>query len=244
MMITKTGVLLFLIFFIHGAAFANDTLYFRLSNPWNTVKSSTGVYLRKCVKENDHFHCWDYNMNNILVTESFYTDTNFTLKLFCHKYFNEIKGFLEQTRCYLNGQLNGYRVIYNEKGDTIAYYILDNGHVIKEWSSLVGTKTNSTKIIEENAEFPGGQSAWITYLSENIKYPKSLRRKNIVGKIVVKYIVDSTGYISNVEIIQGLHPLLDEELIRVIKNSPRWRPARQNDKFVKATFTQPITIQE
>src|SRR5688572_8997486 len=87
---------------ITTSAFCNDTLYFRLSNPWNTVKSSTGKYLRKCIKEKDYYHCWDYNNISIVITESFYSDTNFTRKLFCHKYFNEAKGFLEQTRCYEN----------------------------------------------------------------------------------------------------------------------------------------------
>ncbi|MFC4231306.1 hypothetical protein ACFOW1_05355 [Parasediminibacterium paludis] len=73
---------------------ASDTLYFRLSNPWNTEKSIDGNYLRKCIKESDHFHTWDYNYKNILIAESFYTDTNFTTKVLCHKYFNEEKGVL------------------------------------------------------------------------------------------------------------------------------------------------------
>ena len=70
-------------------AFGSDTLYFRLSNPWNTIKDPKGSYLRKCVKENDYYHVWDYNRRNILVAESYYADTFFKKKLLCHKYFNE-----------------------------------------------------------------------------------------------------------------------------------------------------------
>jgi TonB family protein len=223
-------------------AFAGDTLYFRLSNPWNTVKSPTGKYLRKCVKENDYYHCWDYNTNNILVTESFYSDTNFTRKLFCHKYFNETKGFLEQTRCYENGRLNGYFVGYNEKGDTTSYQVYDNGELIKEWSSEISDSANVIEITQEAAEFPGGKSAWIAYLSENLTYPKKLKKEKISGQVIAKIYIDTTGMINKVEIIKSLHPLLDEEVIRVIKGSPKWKPAKLNGKAVLMTFKQPINF--
>ena len=185
-----------LILVVCTTAFASDTLYFRLSNPWNTVKSPTGNYLRKCVKENDYYHCWDYNTNNILVTESFYSDTNFTRKLFCHKYFNEAKGFLDQTRCYENGRLHGYFVGYNENGDTTSYQVYNNGEVVKEWSSDIADSANVIEITQESAEFPGGQSAWINYLSENLTYPKKLKKEKISGQVIAKIYIDSTGTVS------------------------------------------------
>ena len=116
-------LILFISIFFFQKAYTQDTLYFRLSNPINTVKDLNGNYIRKCIKENDYYHVWDYNSTNVLVTESFYSDTNFTRKLFCHKYFNETKGFLEQSRCYQNGRLDGYFVSYNEHGDTTDYDI-------------------------------------------------------------------------------------------------------------------------
>lgn len=231
---------LFLTFFICTKVSANDTLYFRLSNPWNTVKSSVGNYLRKCVKENDYYHCWDYNSKNILVTESFYSDTNFTRKLLCHKYFNETVGFLEQTRCYQNGRLHGYFVGYNEKGDTTAYQVYDNGALVKEWSSKPVNDSKDFEKVEEPAEFPGGQPAWLSYLGDNIKYPKSVKKEKISGQVIAKVVVDPTGHVKTVEIVKSLHPLLDKEVIRVIKKSPKWKPAKQNGRHVSSTFTQPI----
>jgi TonB family protein len=228
--------------FTYAVAFGGDTLYFRLSNPWNTVKSPTGRYLRKCVKENDYYHCWDYNSKNVLITESFYSDTNFTRKLFCHKYYNETRGFLEQTRCYENGRLNGYFVDYNEKGDTTAYQVYNNGDVVKEWSSEPSDNSKVFEMVEEEAEFPGGHSAWLNFLTENLTYPKALKKEKISGQVIAKVCVDPTGKINNVEIIKSLHPLLDEEVIRAIKSSPKWKPARQNGKTVQMTFTQPINF--
>lgn len=237
--------LLLLIFFLNVlsiSVFANDTLYFRLSNPWNTVKSSTGSYLRKCVQENDLYHCWDYDQQYKLVTESFYADTNFTKKLLCHKYFNQKKGHIEQTRCYSNGRLHGYFVNYNEKGDTTSYQVYDNGDVVKEWSSKTTDQSKTIDMTQEAAEFPGGQSAWLTYLSENIYYPKSLKKEKITGHVIAKIVVEPSGEIIKVEIIKSLHPAIDEEVIKTIKKSPKWRPANQNGKLVTWTFTQTINF--
>lgn len=229
------------IIFVYTAAFGSDTLYFRLSNPWNTVKSPIGAYLRKCVKENDYYHSWDYNSKNVLVTESFYSDTNFSRKLFCHKYFNEKKGYLEQSRCYENGRLSGYFVAYNEKGDTTSYQLYNNGEVIKEWSAVPQDDEPPFIIDEEPATFPGGEGAWRKYISDHLRYPDSLQQ--VKGQVTLRFVIDPTGAIKNVEIIKSLHPLLDKEAIRVLLNAPKWKPARQGRKKVHAIRTQPITFE-
>lgn len=228
--------------FVCSTVLGSDTLYFRLSNPWNTVKSPTGNYLRKCVKENDYFHVWDYNSNNILVTESFFSDTTFTRKLLCHKYFNEKKGILEQTRCYQNGRLHGYFVDYSSRGDTTAYQVYDNGAVVEEWSLDTNENKQMFQLIETNAEFPGGRSAWLKYLGDNLNYPKVLKKEKFSGQVIAKVFVDPSGAVSNIEIIKGLHPLLDEEVIRVMMGSPKWKPATQNGKTVQMTFNQPVNF--
>lgn len=234
------SLLLFLL--ISLTALSSDTLFFRLSNPWNTIKSPTGQYLRKCVKENEYYHTWDYNSNNILVAESYYSDTNFTQKLLCHKYFSEKTGLQEQTRCYENGRLHGYFVDYKPNGDTSAYQVYDNGALVKEWSSKATSEPTTFTMIEEKAEFPGGRSAWLSYLGENIRYPIALRKEKITGKVVVKVYVEATGEVGNVEIVRGLHPSLDQQVVRVIKKSPKWKPAKQNGKAVRMTFEQPVTF--
>lgn len=238
---TKQRLLLILLFFTSLQVFGSDTLYFRLSNPWNTQRSATGEYLRKCVKEQDYYHTWDYNRQNMLVVESFYADTTFTRKLFCHKYFNEIAGYLEQTRCYENGQLNGYNVNYSTKGDTVSYAVFSNGEVIRSWSREKETKQQVFQMVEEEAEFPGGKEGWRKYLSENLSYPSGLKEK-VSGKVVARVYVDKTGAVSQVDILTSLHPLLDAEVVRVLKSSPKWKPARQNGKAVSLVFTQPITF--
>ena len=237
----KQQLLLILLFFMKIQAFGNDTLYVRLSNPWNTKRSPTGDYLRKCVKEQDYYHTWDYNRQDKLVVESFYTDTSFTRKLFCHKYFNKTGGYLEQTRCYENGQLNGYNVSYASNGDTVSYAVFSNGEVVRSWSREKETKPQVFQMIEVAAEFPGGLNGWRKYLSENLTYPAALKEK-LSGNVHARVYVDKTGTVTRVEILKSLHPLLDAEVVRVMKNSPKWKPAWQNGKAVSFMFTQPVTF--
>jgi TonB family protein len=92
------------------------------------------------------------------------------------------------------------------------------------------------------AQFPGGEKAWNKYLGDNLKIPKELENRNIKGAVILKFTIAPTGQIETVEIIKSLNPLLDEEAIRVIRKSPRWKPAKQNGKKVQATITQPITF--
>ena len=69
-----------------------------------------------------------------------------------------------------------------------------------------------------------------------------LKKEKISGQVVAKIYIDPIGTINNVEIIKSLHPLLDEEAIRVIKSSPKWEPAKQNGKAVQMTFNQTINF--
>ena len=95
---------------------------------------------------------------------------------------------------------------------------------------------------EVPAEFPGGEEAWNKYLRNNLRMPKALENENIKGELILKFVITTTGKVDNVEVIKSLNSLLDGEVVRVIKNSPRWRPAKQNGKKVTATRTQPITL--
>jgi protein TonB len=245
-------LLLILILFFSEKGFCSDTLYFRLSNPWNTVKDPNGQYLRKCVKENDYYHVWDYNQKNILVTESYYADTTFKTKMFCHKYFDEQDGLLTQSRCYKGGRLDGYWVDYNKKGDTTGYDIYQQGEVIKSWSlhPEEAAKENDSlsrvleKLIsqEKHASFPGGKPGWYKYLSDNLHYPEGMENNHITGQDIIRFTVTPKGKIEDIEVIQALQPLFDKEAVRVVSGSPKWEPAEQGGKKVKSVITQAINF--
>lgn len=95
--------------------------------------------------------------------------------------------------------------------------------------------------VEIESEYPGGTSAWQRYLNKSLRYPQDAIDNEIQGTVVVQFIVDKEGMVSDVEAISGPNELR-EEAVRVIKKSGKWTPAVQNGRQVKSYKKQPITF--
>lgn len=238
---TKFYGLLILSLLTVVSSLANDTLYFRLSNFLTSEKSETGNFIRKCIKENDYYHCLDYSSKNRLLAEGYFTDTNFTTPVLCQKLFHQYDGWLTQSRCFKNGLPDGYDIRFTSHGDTLEYKIYELGKLIKE--QQFGTKDAAEVFttVQTAPSFPGGDEAWTRYISNNLHYPASLKEK-ITGKVFVSFIVDREGFVADIMIIRSLHPLLDEEAMKLIKKSPRWNPAMQNGKAIASSIHIPVSF--
>ncbi len=97
-------------------------------------------------------------------------------------------------------------------------------------------------IVENMPEFPGGQEAMFNHIKENIVYPTEAKEKGIEGKVYVNFTVNEDGSIGNVKVIRGVHPLLDNESVRVVKSFPKWTPGKQKGKLVRVSYNLPITF--
>ncbi|MDI3322426.1 energy transducer TonB [Pinibacter soli] len=95
--------------------------------------------------------------------------------------------------------------------------------------------------VEIESEYPGGTSAWARYLNKSLTYPTEAQEAEIQGTVVVQFIVDKEGIVSEVEAISGPKEL-QAEAVRVIKKSGKWTPAVQNGRQVKSYKKQPITF--
>ncbi len=95
--------------------------------------------------------------------------------------------------------------------------------------------------VEIESEYPGGAAAWTRYLLKTLRYPQEAQDNEIQGTVVVQFIVDKAGAVSNVEAISGPQELRDEA-VRVIKKSGQWTPAVQNGRQVKSYKKQPIVF--
>lgn len=93
--------------------------------------------------------------------------------------------------------------------------------------------------VEIESSYPGGQAAWQRYLIKTLRYPQEAQDNEIQGTIVVQFIVDKAGMVSDVEAVSGPAELRDEA-VRVIKKSGKWTPAVQNGRQVKSYKKQPI----
>jgi protein TonB len=94
--------------------------------------------------------------------------------------------------------------------------------------------------IEAFPEFEGGMKAWAKYLQRNLRYPYEAQEKGIGGKVFVSFIIEKDGSVSNVKLIKGLGAGCDEEALRVIGKSPKWKPGRQNAQNVRVRYNIPI----
>ncbi len=98
--------------------------------------------------------------------------------------------------------------------------------------------------VEIESEYPGGIPAWQRYLNRSFHYPEDGINNEIQGVVVVQFIVDKEGKVSDVEAISGPEQGgLREEAIRVIRNSGAWIPAIQNGRKVRSYKKQPVIFQ-
>jgi protein TonB len=95
--------------------------------------------------------------------------------------------------------------------------------------------------IEEKPTFMGKDyNEFSRYIGRNLKYPEKLAEIGIQGMVLISFIVDVDGSVTNVRVVRGVDPLLDQEAVRVVSSSPKWEPGRQRYKPTKVSFNFPI----
>ena len=97
-------------------------------------------------------------------------------------------------------------------------------------------------VVEQMPSFPGGQSALLQYLSSNIKYPVVAEENGIQGRVIVTFVVEKDGSITDVRVVKSVDPSLDKEAQRVVKSMPKWIPGKQNGAPVRVKYTVPVTF--
>lgn len=95
-------------------------------------------------------------------------------------------------------------------------------------------------VVEQSAEFPGGEAALKIFIEKNLNYPSDARSKGIQGIVYLSFVVEKDGSITNIKVLRGIGGGCDEEAIRMLKAMPKWIPAKQNQKIVRSHFTIPI----
>ncbi|QIK58745.1 energy transducer TonB [Dysgonomonas sp. HDW5A] len=91
-------------------------------------------------------------------------------------------------------------------------------------------------------EFPDGIDALIAFLGNNLKYPLDAEKQKIEGRVLVQFIVSTTGDVENITILQKLSPSCDEEAIRVTQLMPKWIPGEMKGKKVNTIFKLPFNF--
>ncbi len=107
---------------------------------------------------------------------------------------------------------------------------------------VVTPENESIDVVQKSAKFVGGDKAYAKFLSDNLTYPNSPLRNGIEGTVYVRFILDKDGSIMKdcVKVIKSVHPSLDAEAIRVVKMSPNWTPALQNERPTRQRLRVPV----
>lgn len=96
------------------------------------------------------------------------------------------------------------------------------------------------KVVEQMPAYPGGQGDLLKFLAANINYPKAAKENGIEGMVVIQYIIEKDGSISNAQVVKGIGAGCDEEALRVVKAMPNWVPGKQRGQIVPVQFNLPI----
>ena len=96
------------------------------------------------------------------------------------------------------------------------------------------------QVVEEMPEVPGGMAECMKWLGQNINYPAEAKEKGVQGRVIVQMVVEKDGTITNAKVVRGVDPLLDAEALRVVNQSPKWKPGMQKGEAVRVKYTLPI----
>ena len=97
-------------------------------------------------------------------------------------------------------------------------------------------------VVEQMPSFPGGMGALMSWLSQNIKYPVIAAENGVQGRVIVQFVVEKDGSVTDVHVAKSVDPSLDKEAARVVKAMPKWNPGKQNGSAVRVKYTVPVTF--
>lgn len=223
---------------------------FALDENWKGTDYKNARYLYHVKKLSDTCWQWDsYNVMGPLIKTEYYKDKDASIAHGQFYFYNE-KGRVDSIHTYSNGIAEGSFYYTNDTGAIVIEKKFHNGILIETIDKLKKApeaKKDSLKsaeftMIEVEAEFPGSLGGWRKFLEKNLNYPERAINNNKQGTVVVQFIVDTEGKILEPRIYKSVEYSLDEEALRIIRKSPRWIPAVQNGKKVKAYRRQPIVF--
>jgi TonB family protein len=120
-------------------------------------------------------------------------------------------------------------IINAQQRDTITAKTIDSASTDKIFTA-----------IDKEPSFPGGDEAFLRYMTKYVKYPDVARENNIQGKVFVSFIVEKDGSLSDIKVEKGLSRETDAEALRFMNNNPKWKPGMQNRRPVRVAYTMPI----
>lgn len=107
-------------------------------------------------------------------------------------------------------------------------------------------ESDSTDVVEEDVivppEYDGGLDEMFNFIKDNFQYPEDCEKRYVCGTIEIGFTIEKSGDMSSIYIIKGLEEAVDDELVRVFKAMPLWKPATRNGQPARYTVSMPVTL--
>jgi protein TonB len=131
----------------------------------------------------------------------------------------------------------------DQKGDPNADIRIDEPVGNSDVKQVVEADPNQIfTSVEQVPEFPGGLDKFGAYLGKAIRYPAVARENGTQGRVIVTFVVEKDGSLTDIKVTRGIGSGCDEEAVRVLKNSPKWKPGIQNGRPVRVQYSVPISF--
>ena len=104
------------------------------------------------------------------------------------------------------------------------------------------SKNRPFDVVEEMPQYPGGATKLFEYLAKSVKYPADAEKAGVQGRVIINFVVEKNGAISDARVVKSVYPSLDAEGLRIVNSMPHWIPGKQNGKAVRVKFVVPITF--
>ncbi len=160
-----------------------------------------------------------------------------------YKGFDQKFSYIEEEGRVKNGKRDS---IWNGASKNIGISFIEkykDGDLISGVSvSAKGDSVTYKKMRGTPPQFKGGVDGFGRYLGTNIQYPDNARKNDIQGRVILSFVVEKDGTVTNIVVSRSVNPELDEEAVRVLKNSPKWIPGTQFGRAVRVTYSVPVNF--
>ena len=210
---------------------------------WQPTKIDSAHFLLHIHQMNDT--CWQfdyYNFTGPLLKSEQYGDKDGKQLNGLTRLYND-KGLLDSAAAYKRGLLNGDA--YKLSGDTFHIkmkYIYRNDSLISTIDPAAEKEDKTKYPDEKESEYPGGTGQWLRYMNKHLRYPDRAVSQKTEGEVRVLFIVDPRGGILDPYIGKSVEYSLDQESLRIVRESGKWEPGFQNGKNVKTYKCQPVVF--
>ena len=210
---------------------------------WSETSNEKATFYAEFIKNGNYYNCTSYwKKSNSVRGKSTFEDTTMMLPVGSQVLYFE-NGHVEDSSFYEDHQIK-YAFHYYPNNQLESHYYLpaNKKEGVAEGYDESGKRIKNY-VFGKDAEFKGGEKAWVAYIKKNISKDLTVKgEKQVTATVQIQFIIDENGYVTMAKIRQSSgYKNLDQDALRVISDSPNWKNAIQFNQPIKVFKVQPVT---